>query len=248
MFILQSQYPSIDDVKIADVLACFPVSDPSCNHHFRFETCIYNHVTHAKIACFKDVVCNDRQTLQALANVKAPVYKDKIRLKVLRIPKKVPAKQYPSSNPNLLKTLYSTPKNIPASASESVPQPAGFFGNLGENIKQSAQRAPDVSTVASEVQNKLSSAAKELSGALGSWGSQIMGSAQKNSNYREYPGANSEPADPRPQAAASHDLNFSDDEHDWKDMKAPPSRPAAPMQPPPNYSRPVQPPSQPAPS
>lgn len=252
MFILQTRYPSIEEVKIADVLACFPVSDPTCNHHFRFETCIYNQVTHAKIVCFKDVVCNDRQTLQALAQVKAPVYKDKIRLKVLRIPKRVPAKQYPAPNPTLLKTLYHAPANVPVS--EGGNPPGGFFGNLGENIKQSAQRAPDVSAVASEVHSKLSSAAKGLSGALGNLGSQIMGSAQQQ-NYREYSGSNPEQAaDQHAHPSAVHHLNFSDDEHDdgWKEVKVPAARashsmPPPPqqqprpagqqMQPPPSYSR-----------
>jgi hypothetical protein len=53
---------------------------------FRFETSIFNNKTGKKIVVFKDIMAND---LNILSKLPCPTYKDKIRIKVLRLPTKV---------------------------------------------------------------------------------------------------------------------------------------------------------------
>ena len=55
--------------------------------HFRFETCVFNKLTDKKIVCFRDVICPNEAAMQVLAHVPVPTYKDKIRVKVLMMPK-----------------------------------------------------------------------------------------------------------------------------------------------------------------
>lgn len=90
---MSKRYPSIRDVNIADVIRSFPLGSINpkdkdtvrySNLLFRFETCIFNQMTQRKIVVFKDIMTND---LEALEQVPAPVYKDKIKLKVLMMPK-----------------------------------------------------------------------------------------------------------------------------------------------------------------
>lgn len=66
VFILSKKYASVHEVMIADVIRCFPMFSDSTNLHFRFETCIFNALTQKKIVCFRDIICPDEITLNAL--------------------------------------------------------------------------------------------------------------------------------------------------------------------------------------
>ena len=86
MYILSNRYASIKDVNIAEVIKSFPLNDDKLsfdNLVFRFETSIYNSKTGKKIVVFKDIMGNDLSILEKLP---CPTYKDKIRIKVLRLP------------------------------------------------------------------------------------------------------------------------------------------------------------------
>ena len=90
VFILSKKFGSVNEVKIGDVIKSFPLTAENGNQysnlHFRFETFIFNKLTHKKIVCFKDIICPDENALQVLNDIPAPVYKDRIRLKVLVLP------------------------------------------------------------------------------------------------------------------------------------------------------------------
>ena len=91
VFILSKKFVTVNDVKIGDVIKCFPLTAANGNQyanlHFRFETFIFNKLTQKKIVCFKDIYCPDENALAVLSEVPVPVYKDKIRMKVLVLPK-----------------------------------------------------------------------------------------------------------------------------------------------------------------
>jgi len=62
---------------------------------FRFETSIFNNKTGKKIVVFKDVMAND---INVLSKLPVPSYKDKIRIKVLRLPGRVQKKRITGLN------------------------------------------------------------------------------------------------------------------------------------------------------
>ena len=103
VFILPKKYPSVRDVKIADVIRSMPLqplgsdglkmntgggktsASMYSNLHFRFETYIVNPKTHKKIPVFKDIICNDGN-LKELESIPCPIMKDQIKVKVLKMP------------------------------------------------------------------------------------------------------------------------------------------------------------------
>ena len=89
IYILQKRYTSVRDVSIGEVIKSFPTEFGNYsldNLIFRFETSIFNNKTGKKIVVFKDIMAND---MNILSKLPCPTYKDKIRIKVLRLPSKV---------------------------------------------------------------------------------------------------------------------------------------------------------------
>ena len=59
-----------------------------------------------KLVCFRDIYCPDQATLNALNDIKAPSYKDKIRLKVLVLPNSVEKKKIGGVDYEMLLALH----------------------------------------------------------------------------------------------------------------------------------------------
>jgi len=99
IYILQKRYSSVREVSIGEVIKSFPTEFGNYaldNLIFRFETSIFNNKTGKKIVVFKDIMAND---MNILSKLPCPTYKDKIRIKVLRLPTKVQKKRLPGLNP-----------------------------------------------------------------------------------------------------------------------------------------------------
>jgi hypothetical protein len=111
VFILPKKYTTMSEVTIGDVIRAFPLNAETngpqyANLHFRFETCIFNKLTQKKIVCFRDVICPDDATLEMLNEVPVPMYKDRIRLKVLNLPSNVGKKAPPHMSGQLLHVIH----------------------------------------------------------------------------------------------------------------------------------------------
>ena len=156
MFILSKKYASIHDVMIADVIRCFPLFQENKNLHFRFETCIFNAITQKKIVCFRDIICPDEITLNALQDVPVPSYRDKIRMKVLTLPNSVPKKKMPRISKVVLEIMHrGTDEHIDGNSD------TGLSSLLNkQNLQEKGEQ------MANEVSQKLSSAAKGLGGVF----------------------------------------------------------------------------------
>jgi hypothetical protein len=85
MFILPKKYASVQDVRISDVLAAFPLTKVDREHDyiFRFETVLYQNKRRVNV--WLDCGAN--------LDVSVPNLDGVIRMKVLKLPKGVKAKQ-----------------------------------------------------------------------------------------------------------------------------------------------------------
>ena len=104
---MQKRYSSVRDVSIGEVIKSFPFEFGNFNVDnliFRFETSIFNNKTGKKIVVFKDIVAND---MNVLSKLPCPTYKDKIRIKVLRLPAKVQKKRLPGLTPQNINIIYN---------------------------------------------------------------------------------------------------------------------------------------------
>ena len=107
IYILQKKFSSIREVSIAEVIKSFPFefgNYTSDNLIFRFETSIFNNKTGKKIVVFKDIMAND---MNVLSKLRCPTYKDKIRVKVLRLPNKVQKKKLPNLNAQNINLIFN---------------------------------------------------------------------------------------------------------------------------------------------
>ena len=122
------------------MIRCFPLSaansgESFSNLHFRFETCVLNKHTQKKIVCFRDIYCPDEATLNALNDVPAPVFKDKIRLKVLVLPPQVPKKKMEAIDFPLLHVIHISNVSSKDSSSNSSGI-SGLINNLSDKASQ----------------------------------------------------------------------------------------------------------------